>query len=255
MIKAIILMFLLTGSLMAEGLNVQLDTRDINEGDSFNVIFRIETESADEPSISFDPIGVEVLGRRSQGVSSRTTYINGRVTRSRELNYAYEMVASKSGTARIRNIKVEIDGKTLTHKDLRIRIGRTVTKSRDFFALALPSKTDIYEGEGITLRYYLYKKIQIPNFDIKQYPKLKGFLKRFMQEPAREERVNYKGELYVRTVLYTAQLFAEKAGELKIDPIKLQVSLSSKKEKRSFWRFWTKSGNGLFKASNKKYLQ
>ncbi len=242
------LLILFSLSTIAATLDVKVDSNEVVEGDSFNLYFTIATESNEEPSISFDPDGVEVLKRIESGVTSRMTYINGRVTRSREMNYIYELVPNKRGRISIRNIQVEIDGQKLKHRDIKLISRDTPAQLRDFFAIAIPSKTTIFKGEPITLRYYLYKRVRVANFDIKKYPKLKGFLKRFMQEPAREERVNYNGEVYIRSVLYTAQLYAEKVGELKIDPIKLKVHYSVSNRQDPFGGFGLGLGFGKIKS-------
>jgi hypothetical protein len=221
-----LILLLFSLNLMAAKLDVRTESSELVVGDSFNVYFSIQSDENEEPNISFDPVGLEVLTRSQSGVSTRTTYINGRVSRTREITYTYELVANKTGTARLRNITVDIGGEILTHPDLRMRVKKTASGLQKFFAMAVPSKTEVFKGEPIIIRYYLYKRIRTTTFDIKKYPKLKGFLKRFMQEPPREERVKHNGQIYIRTVLYTAQLFPEKVGDILIDPIKLKVHFS-----------------------------
>ena len=87
----------------------------------------------------------------------------------------------------------------------------------------MPKKT-LYLGEGITVRYFLYSKVPVNSVDIKKYPKLNNFLKRFLQEQERSERVSVDGQLYLRTQIYAAKLFPEKPGEVKIDPLELSAS-------------------------------
>ncbi|MBL7665510.1 MAG: BatD family protein [Bacteriovoracaceae bacterium] len=235
----------------AQEFEVLVENQEVIMGESFDVTFKIVTESDDEPQITFDPEGLEVLGRSNRGTSIITTNINGRITRSREVTMVYEMVANSKGRVKLSNIKVELDQRKIGHADVTLRVVESIQKLDDFFALAVPSKTRVYLGESIILRYYIYKKIQIPNFDIKKYPKLDGYLKRFVQEPLRDERVNYNGQIYVRSILYTVQLFPEKIGDLEIDPIKLTVHYPARNMNDPFGSFGLGLGMGYSKLKTK----
>ncbi len=233
----------------ADSIEVRVDEEKVVAGESFNLYVTVSISGDDEPNINFDPIGAEVIRKIESGVTSRMSYINGRVTRTKELNYTYELMPQKTGPVKIKNITAEVGGQTLKHKDIRLTALRTAPKSKDFFALAIPSKTEVFKGEAIVLRYYLYKRVRVANFDIKKYPKLKGFLKRFVQESSREERVNYKGQIYIRSILYTQLLFPESTGELKIDPIRLTVHYSVISRNDPFGGFGL--GLGLGKVRSK----
>ena len=66
-----------------------------------------------------------------------------------------------------------------------------------------------FVGESILVRYYLYNRVTVNTTDIKKFPKLNKFLKRYHQERMVAEKVRYNGEIYTRRVLYTAQLLLE----------------------------------------------
>lgn len=74
------------------------------------------------------------------------------------------------------------------------------------------------------MRYFLYSKVPVQNLDVKKYPKLNNFLKRFLQEPERTERVTVDGQVYLRSQIYAAKLFPEKTGTLKIDGLSLSAT-------------------------------
>src|SRR5690606_25960156 len=80
---------------------------------------------------------------------------------------------------------------------------------------------------SIVVRYYIYHSLPLREFKIDKYAKLDKFLKRFHQEPAAVERVSYNGEIYNRRLVYSAQLFPNKAGRYKIDPMEFTVRYSS----------------------------
>lgn len=212
------------GSAFADELKVDIDPPRPVVGETFQAHFRISTDSSDEPNITFNPAGLEVIGRSNQGISTRTIYANGRLTVTREVSIVYDLVASKAGTAFLRDIKVQFGDKNLRHPVVSVEVLKEPQEVPDVFLMADVPKKSLYVGEGVTVRYYLYSRVPVNNIDIKKYPKLNGFLKRFLQEADRSERVSVDGQLYMRTHIYAAKLFPEKLGELKVDSLQLSAT-------------------------------
>jgi hypothetical protein len=205
---------------------VKVDPPSPVKGESFNVIFKIKTDSGDEPYVSFTPVGLEVLGRR-QEVSLQTTMINGKFSSSRNYNLIYEMVSDKQRTARLNGISIEVGSKKYTHKPVLIRVLGQRKKASPLFLQAEVSKNKIFVGEGIDVKYYLYSRVQVIQTEIKSFPKLKGFIKRFHKVDEREQRVEYNGLVYKRSLKYSARVYPEKTGKLSIDPLRLVLQYSS----------------------------
>lgn len=231
MIKRIlfILVSVFVSHLYAQDIKVKVDPLEPVMGESFRVIFEINSKNGTDPIINFDPSGVEVTAREEMGTSTRTTYVNGRLSVSRTVAIAYEMTAPRSGSVYLRNINVELNDKNVKHKNVRVNILRAAKRAKDIFVVADVSKDDVYVGESIVLRYYLYSKVPLTNFDIKKFPKLSKFMKRFHQEQIKSERVRYSGDIYIRRVIYTSQLFVEKPGKVKVDPISLNVFYNNRR--------------------------
>jgi len=226
--KIFITLFLMFSiSVFADEVKIEVSPQEVVMGENFNVIFKIITENGTDPVINFDPSGIEVISRDETGTSTRTTYMNGRLTVERAITYSYDMIASRSGSAYLRDINVEINGVTLKHKTVRIPVLRKARKAKPVFALAIVDKEEAFVNESILVRYYLYNKAQVTSIDTKKFPKLSKFLKRYHQEKVQPERVQYNGEIYTRRVIYTAQLFAPEAGEFKIDAIALNVQYAA----------------------------
>jgi hypothetical protein len=192
--------------------------------ESFNVEFRISTNDDVDPNINFNPSGVEVMGKTDQIVSTKTMYVNGRLSMSREIVVSYEMMATRSGTVSINDIEVELNGRIEKHPNIRINVLSKPKELEDIILIADVPKKSVFKGESILVRYYLLNKIPVSTFDIKTFPKLNNFLKRFHDEKLATDRVNFEGEVYERRVLYTTQLFPEKVGKLKVDPLRIEVN-------------------------------
>lgn len=237
--KALALFILLftSMSLFADEVKVEINPTRPVAGEVFQAYFRVFTDSSEEPAINFSPAGLEVVGKSNQGVSTRTIYANGKLTVTRELTIVYDLVAARPGITYLRDINVQLGSKSVRHPSVSFTVLKEPEVLADVFVMADVSKKSLYLGEGVVARYYLYNKAPVSNLDIKKYPKLNNFLKRFLQEPERTERVSVDGQIYMRTQIYAAKLFPEKVGELKIDPLSLSVTYPSSRAGDPFGAF------------------
>lgn len=191
----------------------------------FNMEITVAFEGSQEPYISFDPGGLTVEGKSKGGVTFATQLINGQFTSQKTISYIYQLNASRAGLFYIRNMSAKIGDKEYKSDNIRVQVLREAEKPKDYFLEAIPSKDNVYRGEGFFVNYYLYTRVPIYNQELKEYPKLNGFLKRFKAVDETPERVERNGIIYQRSKKYSARLFAEKIGKLNIDPLKIQVSV------------------------------
>lgn len=221
----ITLFFVSISNLRAEEIEVEVSPPEALMNESFFVTFKIKTNGSVEPYISFTPSGAVVQGKSEQGVSISTTVINGKFTTSREQSYVYELIAERQGQVTLRNIKVEIGGKINNVKDVHINVLSQARKVPDAFMEATASKTRVYLGEAIDVNYYLYFKTSISANDVKEFPKLNKFIKRFHHINSPVETVQYKGQVFKRILAYSAKLFPEKIGNAVLDPMTISVQI------------------------------
>ena len=221
----------------SDDVKIELNPAKPVAGEMFQAIFRIFTEANEEPIINFSSFQVEVVGKNNYGVKTSTVYMNGKFSTSRELTIIYDLSGSRPGVAGLRDITVQVGSKILRHPSLNFTILKEPEVAADVFVMADVPKKTIFLGEGIVVRYYLYSKVPVSNLDIKKYPKLNNFLKRFLQEPDRSERVTVDGQLYIRTQIYGTKLFPEKIGELKIDPLHLSATVMTSRGGDPFGSF------------------
>lgn len=211
--------------LSAQEIDVEINPTEPLVNENFFVTFKIKTSGNVEPYISFTPSGATVQGKSEQGVSISTTVINGKFTTNREQNYVYELVAERAGYIFLKNIKVEINGKVTNLKDINVNVLSQARKIQDAFMEAQASKTKVYIGEGIDVNYYLYFKTSISANDVKEFPKLNKFIKRFHHINSPVETVQYKGQLFKRILTYSARLYPEKVGAAVLDPMIISVQI------------------------------
>jgi len=227
--RYLLLFILLTQVANANILKINVSPERPVLDEIFNVEFMLSVDTEEEPIINFNVINLDVVSKSSPQVATRATYIGGKVTINKSITYVYEMKAQREGSAYINNISIDVGGKNYKHPSKLITITKESVKEKSLFARAEIEKENVYVGESIVVRYYLYNRadVGIRNVDIKKFPKLDKFLKRFHQEDMKLERVNIGGKIYERRIMYTAQLFAQGAGEYRIDPITMNISYST----------------------------
>ncbi|MDH4469085.1 MAG: BatD family protein [Bacteriovoracaceae bacterium] len=225
---AISIFFLFFSSQVFAQVALEFSTERPVAGEGFSVSFKIQTDGSEEPQIEFTPEGIEVQDKSFDGVSTQTTYINGKLSTTRELIITYNMVAQKAGRIALKNIKVKVGEKSYEHPDKSFQSLSTPQQLPDVLLLAVPSKKSAYRGEGIYVRYFIYHKIGLSNFNILQYPKLDYFTKRYLQDNKQfTETASYEGEMYYRTLIYAAYVFPDKEGKLQLDPMKASINYPS----------------------------
>lgn len=222
---------------MADEIKIEINPPKPVAGEMFQAIFRIFTNLDVEPVINFSPFKVEVVGKNNYGIKTSTVFMNGKFSTSREMTIIYDLAASQPGIAGLRDINVQLGSKTIRHQSITFNVLKEPEVAADVFVMADVPKKAIFLGEGIVVRYYLYNKVPVTNIDIKKYPKLNNFLKRFLQEPDRSERVTVDGQMYNRTQIYGAKLFPEKTGELKVDPLHLSATIMTSRSGDPFGSF------------------
>lgn len=100
-----------------------------------------------------------------------------------------------------------------------------VNTNEAFFVYADIDKKEAYEGEQITVNWYIYVKGNIESLDRAKFPDLKGFWKEIIEEVPglnfSEALVN--GIRYQRALLASHALFPIKAGTAVIDEFKIKA--------------------------------
>lgn len=233
-------LILIMGSInfaLANDVSVSIEPTRPSAEEPFSVIFRISTTGGERPEVFFTPRNIEILGKKSTGMNRRTKFVNGKVFTEDEIIYRYEVLANKPVNAGIRDIQVKIGTKTIKVANKNFKVYRAQPAPKEFQVIAQVAKTNIFVGEGVTVRYYLLKKPSVRNYEIRKYPQLKKFLKRFFNKPEPSRNIEYKGEVFRRELLYAARVFPEKPGKYKIDPIRLRVQYAEGRSRDPFSNF------------------
>ncbi len=223
MTKWTTLLLLITAVCRAE-ISIEVSTLEPVLNEQFSVQINVSVEEQNQqPEIDFKLDGLKLISSGGMSYRQKTTYIDGELKTTRDYSKHYNFSATREGKIAIRDIIAQVNGQSLRHHDVTFDVLKEKKVLDDYFVLAHPNKTQIYKGESLFLRYYLYYKNPIRSPEISEFPKLKDFTKRFLQEKTNVERVTYHGEIYERVLLYSCVLFTEKLGEVQIDPLRINI--------------------------------
>lgn len=223
-ILKIILLFLFVISASAVDVEIEINKKEVVLGDSFQLMLRFEYDGEVEPFVSFEPANAEIVGDNTNSnnrVESRVYFSGGKAVQKKIYTLIYQLQAVKPGIAHIKDIKIDFGGNIVKLRTQSVKILAEAREMAEHIVQAEVSKEEAFKGESISLDYYLYFKNEVANIEIKKFPSLEKFLKRFELPKAGVESVNLQGQIYKRVLLYRAKIFPENIGELTIDPLEI----------------------------------
>ncbi|QDF29837.1 BatD family protein [Halarcobacter anaerophilus] len=224
--KSIFLFFLFQICLYAE---VVLNApQSFVKGEPYFFEFEVEGSSITFPKIKdIDGFVVE-----NQGTSKSVQIINGDY--SQKLKKRYKIVPTTAFT--IPSFKFEIDGKEFFSQAKKVVLKKvTKTDSSNFDLTLIPSKTDLYVGEDLLLKLvFKYKKdLQITNLGFE-----KPHFENFWYKQINSNNQRYEQNGYIVQEL-DFLLFAQKSGELNINPLRVDAQLMQSDASNPFSFFST----------------
>lgn len=182
---------------------------------------------------------------------------------SPKTTWAYTLSATKEGTFTITAAAIVVNGHTLLSNQLKIKVQgqappqaaqQTQTPqaaqhppdvdvnsndpSKSVFIRADVSKTTVYTGQQIIVRYKLYTRMDIAGGQPDKAPDLNGF---WSQDIINKNRTaanwtseTYKGLRYSVVVIKQTAIFPQHPGDLTIDPLVMTFMVRKRFEKRVF---------------------
>ena len=221
--------------------NLRVDFKMNKDGDNFN-----------PPSFN----GFRVVGGPNQSVSN--SWINGVRTFSK--TYSYFLTPEKKGNYTIGQASIEIDGDIYKTLPVKVQVSEAVESSLspgspssvvdDDIELSIEiSKSNPYLNEPISVEFKLLfnPKINVTNLGEIDNPEFKNFWSQNIKIPRLEiKSTSYKGQRYNYVTWKKALLFPQKAGDLELLPLTLDVTIDVPTNRRDFF------GNTIYTQTSKK---
>ena len=240
-----------TGYLAAQQLQATVNPAKPVVNQPFQVSFQLE--GAQATRIQPPDFGeLQVLGGPS--TFSNTQIVNGQVSQS--FSYSYTLRAAKPGAYQIGKAVAEAGGKKIESQTISVEEGagggrgggaggtsgdddaaatREMMKQigESVFLRAHVSKSDVFQGEQLTITYKLYTRAGLSGLEYAESPTFKDFWKEeFDSKNTQFVMENFEGKQYNVATIKRAILFPQKSGKLEINPLKLDTRVQVRTQTR-----------------------
>ncbi len=209
-------------------------------GEPFNIQFVLNAKGKDLHVPT--PQGLQISYGPAISNSSSVSIINGNITRSVTTTFSYTLIAPKEGTYTIPEATVKSGSATYRTSPKQIKVftaeavygadakddARAQSKAQvraserisdnDFVIKAIPSKTKVYEQEGLLVTYKLYSTHPDISLTSANFPDFQDFVKQEVDTPAQKrwDTAELNGRVYYVVDLYKVILFPQKTGKISI---------------------------------------
>lgn len=200
----------------------------------FRIEFSVDKQGADNfkpPSFS----DFKVVGGPSSSVSQ--SWINGKASYSQ--TYIYILEPKREGEFTIEPASIEYDNEIVKSNAVKITVSKSVEIPKDpnnpeyiaqqnIHLVAEVSNLNPYVGEGIYVVYKLFvsQNIGVNDWRVTESPQYNGFWNQDIEvTELNAQNGKYNGEDYRFLVLKRAVLIPQRAGELIVEPMKMDFSV------------------------------
>ena len=244
----------------------------VSQGSQFRITYTVNAQGTNFKAPTFK--NFNFIGGPSQSSSSNMQIINGQVYQSVQYSFTVYLQAVNVGKFEIDEATINVNGKVYKSNKLQIEVvagnvapqtqaqSQPYSQSRpnrqqqnpqvqeevkvgsnDVFVRAIASRNSVYEGEEVKVTYKLYTAIPIVQYSIKKVPSSNGFwsteLSDRQKQPKQYQEV-YEGRTYTVAEVRKVYVYPQKIGQLRIDPLLLDVVAQIKKaqQRRGGGGFW-----------------
>ncbi|MFW5687411.1 MAG: BatD family protein [Bacteroidota bacterium] len=227
---------------------------EVAVGERFRLVFQVNKRPSEFNPPAFS--GFRILSGPSQSTSTSMQIINGRTTVNESFSYTYILEAVSEGTFTIPPASIVADGDDYQSNQLTISVkpgtsapspGASQSQpsqvsDQDLFIRATPSKTNPYQGEQVIVTYTIFTRINVNQYSINKLPSFQGYwtenISSSGQPQTRTQVID--GQTYRVAEIYRVAVFAQRSGELTIDPmeVELLVSLPGQRRQSLFDEFF-----------------
>lgn len=238
----------------AANLKATVNRSKVAVGQTFQITFTLSNASGG----NFEPPSFEefnVLGGPNQ--STNMQIINGNMSQS--ISYSYHLSPKQVGNFDIGPAYMKVGKQRLQSNVVTVQVVKGNAGSANnqnnggnkqsndlnaqvresVFVKLTVDKTKAFQGEQITATYKLYKRANISNTSLSKAPSYTGF---WVHEFDMPKHLQFKNESYNNMQFQVAELkkvalFAQRSGELEIDPMELEtyVRVQTQQQRNNFW--------------------
>ena len=229
-----ILIFTITSTVFSQ---VKFEAKVSKDKLGINERLRIDFEMNEDGDNFVPPSFSDFTVVGGPNTSVKNQWVNGK--RSYNKTYSYFLAPKKQGKFTIKQAVIEIDGETYKTFPVTITVTQAVDKpngppdasdiaSENIHLIAEVSKGNPYLNEAITVVYKLYvsRETGVSGWREKDTPTYNDFWSQNIEVKGfPTQNAQYKGEDYRYVVVRKTVLYPQKTGELKLEPLVLDVTV------------------------------
>jgi hypothetical protein len=232
--------------LAAQGIEFTAAAKNnVQVGEQFRAVYSVNQQVDNFTGPDFE--GFRILSGPNQSSNQSYQFINGKVSQSFQLTFTYYLQATKEGTFDIGPAKVLADDKTYQSNALQISVsqgaaapsGNTQQQGNarqsqqkqqngiakdDIFIRAVADKNDPYQGEQVIITYKIYTTVPISQINVSKLSSFPGFFYKNLlddNQPLKQYNEVVNGKQYVVADIRKIALFAQRSGNITIEPMEL----------------------------------
>lgn len=250
MIKKLLVFAILTFNsfLWGQSFTASVDVNPVGLNDRFQISFTFESSNINSIK-NFSPPSFKdfrVLSGPNQSTSMQI--ING--VSSSSLTLSYVLMPTSIGTFTVGSASIQNDGQTFTTQPLKITVVKGTSKpkndntdavsneeiAKNLFIKATLDKSNVYQGEQVTVTYKLYTRLNIAaQMSVDKLPQYQGF---WAEEITTPNNIAFTtevvdGKQYRVGLLKRAALFPTQTGKLEVTPLQLTIPVQIEKKRKS----------------------
>ena len=217
---------------------------NVQVGEQFRAVYTVNSKVDRFEGPDF--AGFNVLSGPNSSTSQSYQFINGQVSQSYQLTYTYYLQAAKEGSYTVPPATVTAGGKSYQSNSLVINVSQSssnqtpvpsqgntrqvqpsqgMPNKNDLFIKATVDKTRPYQGEQVIITYKIYTTVPVSQINISKISSFPGFWSKSLlndNDQLKQSNENINGKEYVVAELRKIALFAQRSGELTIEPMELE---------------------------------
>lgn len=225
---------------------------NVQTGEQFRAVYTVNQQVDRFEGPDFE--GFNVLSGPNQSTNQSYQFINGKVSQAIQLTFTYYLQAVKEGSFTIAPAKITSGGKSFQSNSLTINVSQSSspqapaaqgggqrqtqasqggTGKNDIFIKASVDKSRPYQGEQVIITYKIYTTVPISQINISKISSFPGFWSKSLlndNDPLKQATETINGKEYVVADLRKIALYAQRSGEIKIEPMELQCVAQVKVE-------------------------
>jgi hypothetical protein len=236
--RILILLLFVANLTFAQEFTAIVSKKNVEVGEEFQIIYSANGSASDFKAPNL--LGLRKISGPNKSSSSSMQIVNGTINSSKTTSFSYYVSALSVGELTIPAASIKIEGKKIQSQPIIISVKKADPNKKSGFQIGdnvkvevEVSRRNLFQGEQVLVSYKLFSKINLADISITQFPNLNGFWNEEIETNSKAKIQNIEGVNYRVWEISKSMLTPQKSGDLKIDPMKINITVQLKSQNRS----------------------